>query len=56
MRELLTSCLSLSDKFSKEDENVEGVEEDDIRVTKVQFSSVHPPFCLNHELNHLNFA
>ena len=30
MRELLTSCLSLSDKFSKEDENVEGVEEDDV--------------------------
>ena len=28
MRELLTSCLSLSDKFSIEDENVEGVEED----------------------------
>ena len=26
------------------------------RVTKVQFSSVHPPFCLNHELNCLGFS
>jgi hypothetical protein len=26
---MLTSCSSLSDKFSVEDENVEGVEEDD---------------------------
>ena len=26
------------------------------RVTKVQFSSVHPPFCPNRELNRLGFA
>ena len=30
MRELLMSCSSLSDKFSEEDNNVEGVKKDNV--------------------------